>query len=104
MSELSGPEFLVPVLFLSLFELIGGLVMGIAMFKIVRSEFERRTIYSQAFLLLWGVLFAGIPLFAAGRSIGFWAFLILAAVLCIAWAAGFLLLDRLGEWIRRDSK
>jgi len=101
---MSDPEFFIPVLFLSLFELIGGLVIGMAMQKIVGSEFERKAISSQAFLLLWGVLFAGIPLLAGGRSLGFWAFLVLAVVLGIAWAAGFLLLDKLGEWIGRDRK
>ena len=99
MAETLGASALFPIAFLSLFELIGGLVLGGTMQKIARSRFLPRMIASQTFILVWGVIFAGIPLVAGGNSFGLLAFLIQAAILSAAWVFGFFFLDRIHELV-----
>ena len=99
MAETLGADAVFPIAFLSLFELIGGLALGGTMQKIARSRFLPRMIASQAFILVWGVLFAGIPLIAGGSSWGLLAFLIQAAVFSAAWAFGFYFLDQIRELV-----
>jgi len=94
-AETFDASALYSIAMLSLFELIGGLVLGSTMQKIAGSGFLPRMILSQAFLVIWGIMFAGIPLLIGGSSFGLTSFLIQSAVLICAWVSGFLFLDQI---------
>lgn len=64
MIDLDQPVFL--LVFLALFHLLGGGALGVALRNIVR---DRQGCRDQAFLLIWGATFGGLPLLAGVSSI-----------------------------------